>query len=139
MCYPPSIPNVTFELTYYSWVLSTLLPKPWQDLHSPGTLYHPSQTSKLNDSQSWSVTYESGVAARGLVAVDDVSIGLSNEIAQSVELATNVSLNLLHNGADGFLGLGFDNVNGGKHSTRLQHYVAQYCPLKTYMYLTSYR
>jgi hypothetical protein len=77
-------------------------------------LYSPdaSDTSELQEGQSWNIRYGDGSGASGIVYTDRVSLGVTSFDAQAVESATRVSGAFTRDSfSSGILGLGFGRGN----------------------------
>jgi aspergillopepsin I len=86
------------------WIFSTETPVSQRGTHN---LYDPSKsgTAQPMPSYTWSIKYEDGTTASGNVYQDTVSVGATVITGQAVEVAQQVSAQLVDEPADGILGL----------------------------------
>ncbi|KAF7913461.1 uncharacterized protein EAE98_011486 [Botrytis deweyae] len=112
---PVSVGASTLNLTIDTgssdlWVFSSQLPEDQREGHA---VYKPSVYASKSSTQTWKIWYADGSHASG---------GLCHDV-QAVEIATNVSNNLVHSSrSDGVLGLGFSNLNKGIFKNTDQQY-----------------
>jgi hypothetical protein len=95
------------------WAFSSVTPLALRQGHN---LYNPalSNTAQELTGETWSITYSDGGAASGnLVYTDIVDIGGFTVPSQAVELAQQITNNLVYNLLDGVLGLAFSSINTG--------------------------
>jgi hypothetical protein len=95
------------------WAFSSVTPLVLRQGHN---LYNPalSNTAQELTGETWSITYSDGGAASGnLVYTDIVDIGGFTVPSQAVELAQQITNNLVYNPLDGVLGLAFSSINTG--------------------------
>jgi aspergillopepsin I len=82
------------------------------------TFYTPGTSAQLQTGQTWKISYHDGTYASGIVYSDLVTIGGTTVTGQIVEAANNASSNYGGDEEDdGLVGLGFNNINQGKHTT----------------------
>lgn len=77
-------------------------------------LYNPdaSNTSQLQEGQTWNIRYGDGSGASGIIYKDRVSLGVTSFSSQAVESATRVSGAFTRDSfSSGILGLGFGRGN----------------------------
>ncbi|KAK4938237.1 hypothetical protein LTR10_021310 [Elasticomyces elasticus] len=120
---PPQTLNLNFDTGSSDlWVWSTAIPKSILDSTSGATLFDPSKSSTFQDmpGSTWQIRYGDGSSASGIVGTDAVKIGSITVEGQAVELAQELSPQLLNaSSANGLLGLGFSTINNVK-PTRVQ-------------------
>ncbi|KAK9766344.1 hypothetical protein K7432_004644 [Basidiobolus ranarum] len=78
-------------------------------------LFYPERSSSFApDGQSWEIEYADSSFAKGVQAIENLSIGNLNVKQQKIALATSISGDYLTEPIDGLLGLGFqsETVNG---------------------------
>jgi aspergillopepsin I len=95
-------------------VFSTSLPSSQQTGH---TIFDPSQSPNWQelDGYTWSISYGDKSGASGTVGTDVVTVGGTSVSGQAVEIATQVSSQLVDDTAnDGLLGLAFSSDNTGE-------------------------
>ena len=90
-------------------MFSTELPASEQSGH---TLYNPTKSGKVDNGETWSISYGDGSSASGNVYFDTVSVGATTVTSQAVEAAQSISAEFQSDTAsDGLLGLAFDSIN----------------------------
>ena len=92
------------------WVFSSETPSSQRTGHN---IYDPSKSSTAQEMSgyTWSITYRDGSSASGNVYTDTVNVGGTIVSGQAVELAEQVSAELVHGEADGVLGLSYLTLN----------------------------
>ncbi|KAK9760426.1 hypothetical protein K7432_015540 [Basidiobolus ranarum] len=78
-------------------------------------LFYPDKSSSfVPDGQSWEIEYVDSSFAKGVQAIESLSIGNLNIESQKIALATSISRDYMTEPIDGLLGLGFhsETVNG---------------------------
>ena len=96
-------------LTLKRWVFSKELPASAQSGHS---VYDPSVSGKLDNGETWSISYGDGSSASGNIYFDKVSVGATTVTSQAVEAAETISAQFQSDtDNDGLLGLAFPSIN----------------------------
>lgn len=82
-------------------------------------LYKPSKNGKQIDDSSWTISYNDGSGASGIVYQDRVAIGDVSYDKQGVEVATQVSQKFVQDQQnDGLIGMAFSSLNNGEKSSQ---------------------
>lgn len=85
-----------------------------QDQRQGHNVYKPSVLAIRSSPKTWKVRYADGSFASGALYYDVVGVEGIWVMQQAVEIATDVSDNLVHDtGFDGVIGLGFKSLNKG--------------------------
>ncbi|KAI1612534.1 aspartic endopeptidase [Exophiala viscosa] len=112
---PPQTLNLNFDTgSSDTWVWSTAIPETELASTSGETLFDPSKSSTFHNmpGSTWQIRYGDGSSASGTVGTDVVKIGSITIEGQAVELANQLSRQLLNDSvANGLLGLGFSFIN----------------------------
>ena len=107
------------RLHWLRWVFSTSLPASLQKGH---VVFDPSKSKnwKALAGYTWNITYGDNSSASGTVGTDVVTIGGTSVSGQAVEIASQVSSQLLSDTANnGIVGLAFSSGNLGEIPCRL--------------------
>jgi hypothetical protein len=122
-------PTRMTDLENNRWVYSTLTPPDQSgqehDLYDPAL----SEDSVWLRSSTWSITYVDGTSASGNVYMDEVDVGGTIVVSQTLGVALQVSPKLQEDPADGILGLASSALNTSRSG--LTFAGSQYLIIKT--------